>query len=462
VALFGVLMVVFVLLVRPQEFIPALQAFSLLNAVTAITVLGIAFELLAGRQSPPWTPQSPWLVAFIAWCFFVTVRRLGLDGLSVAWENVGLSAIFMIVVTASAGTFPRWRTLASVLVAVGTLIACVCIHQAQQPAECIALDTSSIGGERSGEGKADGRPCDNEYICEAQGKPRTSYACEKVGLFETFTEGQRVRWRGTLGDPNELALLLGAVMPLAFALSSTAKRKWVTALVAAVLGIALWCVVLTGSRGGQLVVMTVFGAYFVRHFGYKGLILGAIFALPVLAFGGRSGEEADSSSLERIGLLYEGMDMIRAYPVLGVGVNQFMDHAFGAMTAHNSYVLAAAELGLPGCLLWTMLVYASVKIPWVVATRPPAGLDPRFRPLALALCVAFGGMLVGVFFLSFCYKAVLFVYFGLSGALFVAVKRSCDDFDVRVSLREVARVAVADVAVLVFVFVYSRWQMNHA
>src|SRR4029077_21098071 len=127
-------------------------------------------------------------------------------------------------------------------------------------------------------------------------------------------------------------------------------------------------------------VMTVLGAYFVRRYGYRGLIFGALFALPVLGFGGRAGEEADSSSLERIGLLYEGMDMIRAYPVLGVGVNQFMDHAFGAMTAHNSYVLAAAELGLPGCLLWTMLVYASVKIPWVVATRPPAGLDPRFRP----------------------------------------------------------------------------------
>ncbi len=157
--------------------------------------------------------------------------------------------------------------------------------------------------------------------------------------------------------------------------------------------------------------------------------------------------------------------MIRAYPVLGVGVNQFTDHAFGAMTAHNSYVLAAAELGLPGCLLWTMLVYASVKIPWEIATRPVTSqgeLDPRFRPLARALFVAFAGILVGVFFLSFCYKAVLFVYFGLSGALFVAVKQSSPDFEVRISAREVALVAVADAAMLVFVFAYSRWQMSHA
>jgi hypothetical protein len=463
VALVGVLLVVFVLLVRPQEFVPSLSSVSVLPLVTALAALGIAAEVAFGKERAPVTPQLPWLVGFLGWCFLVTVRRLGAEGLLVAWEAVGLSAVFMVVVIAAAGSFARFRVLALSLVAIATAISAVCIHQAEQPAQCIAIDTSSSAGDRSGEGTPDGRPCDNEYICEAQGKPRTSYTCEKVGLFDTFTEGRRVRWRGTLGDPNELALLLGAVMPLALALGSVARgRALARVLVAAFLGVALWCVVLTGSRGGQLVVLAVFGAYFVRRYGFKGALLGALLALPVLLLGGRSGEEADSSSLERIGLLYEGMDMIRAYPVLGVGVNQFMDHAFGAMTAHNSYVLSAAELGLPGCLLWTMLVYASLKIPWVVATRPPEGLDARFLPMAVALVVSLGGILVGVFFLSFCYKAVLFVYFGLSGALFVAARRACPSFNVAITVRDVARVAVADVAVLLFVFVYSRWQMAHA
>ncbi len=234
-ALVGVLLVVFVLLVRPQEFVPALQAFSLLNAVTALTTVGVIAEVALGKQRPPWTPQVPWLVAFIGWCFLVTVRRLGVPGVTVVWEAVGLSAIFMMTVVAAAGTFTRWRTLASALVAVGTLIASVCIHQARQSPECIAID-SSVGGERSGEGTSDGRACDNEYICEAQGKPHTAYACEKVGLFDTFTEGQRVRWRGTLGDPNELALLLGAIIPLAFALAGISRSKWIGAVVASAVG----------------------------------------------------------------------------------------------------------------------------------------------------------------------------------------------------------------------------------
>jgi len=462
VALVGAVLLIFVLLVRPQEFLPALQSLSLLDAVTALTALGILVELALGAGGLPWTPQLPWLGGFVAWCFFVTVRRLGVDGLHVAWDFVGLSAIFMVVISCSARTMGRWRSLAAALVAIGTLIACTCIHQSQQQAECIAIDTSSIEGERSGEGTPDGRPCDNAYVCEEQGKPHTAYACEKVGLFGTFTEGRRVRWRGTLGDPNELALALGAVIPLAFALASVASRRWAMVAAAAVLGIALWCVALTGSRGGQLVVLTVLGAYFVKRYGFRGALAAAMVALPVLVFGGRTGEEAESSSLERIDLLYEGIDMIRAYPVLGVGVGQFIDHAYGGMTAHNSYVLAAAELGLPGSLLWMMLMYTSMKIPWVVATRPPPGVDAGFRALAFALCVAFAGMLVGVFFLSFCYKAMLFVYFGLSGALFGAVRRACPSFEVHVSAKEIARVAVADAALLVFVMVYSHVKGAHA
>jgi hypothetical protein len=462
VAIAGALLLVLVLLVRPQEFLPALQSVSLLNGCAAMAALGIAIELALGGQPAPWTPQLPWLFGFVGWCFFATVRRLGAEGLQVVWEFVGLSAVIMLVVAFSARSLPRWRALGGLLVLVSVFLACTCIHQSRQEAQCIEIDSSSPEGERSGEGEPDGRACDNAWICEREGKARQAYACEKIGLFKTFTEGQRVRWRGTLGDPNELALALGAILPLPFAFAGALRKRWVTVAAAVAVGLALWCIVLTGSRGGQLVVLTVLGVYFVRRYGTKGALAGAIFALPVLLFGGRAGEEAESSSIERIDLLYEGIDMIRAYPVLGVGVGQFVDHAFDGMTAHNSYVLAAAELGLPGSLLWLMLVYTSIKIPWVIAARPPPELDTAIVPFALALVIAFAGILVGVFFLSFCYKAVLFVFFGLSGALFGAAKRACPAFQVRISWQELVRVAVADVAVLLFVLVYSHWKGGHA
>jgi O-antigen ligase len=224
----------------------------------------------------------------------------------------------------------------------------------------------------------------------------------------------------------------------------------------ALLAVALYCVVLTGSRGGQLVIITVFGVYFIRRYGAKGVIIGATLALPVLLLGGREGEEAESSSLERIQLLYEGMDMIKAYQPFGVGVGQFPEHAFNFLTAHNSYVLAAAEMGIVGSLLWTYLVYISVKIPYVIATRPPPELDPRIPPFAYALVVSFAGTLVGIFFLSFCYKQMLFIYFGLSGALFGIAKSASPSFEVKISKKELAIIAVLDFVLLAAIFVYSR------
>jgi hypothetical protein len=463
VAIAGTLLLVLVSLLRPQEFIAALRPLSILNLFAAVAVAGLAFELASGKQRPPWTPQLPWLGAFVVWCFLVTSRPLGLQGITVAWDSVGLSTIFVLIVAFSARTLSRFRAIAAVLVATGVVLSLVSIHQARQPPECIVMDTSAEnGGEYSGDGTPDGRGCDSAFECEGNGgKPNATYVCEKVGLFGTFTTGRRVRWRGTLGDPNELALAVGAITPFSLAFAAAARKFWVNVLTAVVLALSLVTVVLTSSRGGQLVILTVYGVYFVRRYGMKGLLVGAIFAMPVLLFGGRSGEEADSSELERVDLLYEGMDMIRAHPIVGVGVGQFGDNVPSGMTAHNAYVLACSELGFPGSVLWMMLVYTSIKIPWTVLSRPPPGLDARVPPFALALAVSFAGMLVGIFFLSFSYKAFLFIYFGLSGALYGVVRNACPEFEVHVEPKELARVAVADVAVLVFVLVFSHLKGAH-
>jgi O-antigen ligase len=461
VAIAGTLLLVFVSLLRPQEFIAALRPLSLLNLCATIAVVGLAFELALGKQRAPSTPQLPWLAAFILWGLLVTVPRTGTEGLTATWDHVGLSTIFMLLVAFSARTWGRLRSVSAMLLGVGALLCCVCIHQAMQPSECIVMD-SSAGNDHAGEGAPDGRSCDSAWECERNGKAHTDYACEKVGLFGTFSTGKRVRWRGTLADPNEVAVALAAIMPLSFAFAAVARRFWVSVVAVVILGLTIVTVIHTSSRGGQLVVLTVFGLYFVRRYGWKGLLVGAVVAAPVLLFGGRSGEEAESSEVERLDLLYEGMDMIRAHPFIGVGIGQFVENVPTGQTAHNSYVLACSELGFPGSLLWLMLVYTSMKIPWTVLSRPPAGLDARVLPFALALVASFAGILVGILFLSFCYKAFLFIYFGMSGALYGVVRRSCPEFEVRVAPKEIARVLVAEVVLLAFVLVFSHVKAAHS
>src|SRR5262249_8548888 len=148
-----------------------------------------------------------------------------------------------------------------------------------------------------------------------------------------------------------------------------------------------------------------------KRYGWRGLALGAVLAVPMLLLGGRSGAEAESSSIERLECWYEGMSMWLGNPLLGVGVGPVTADPF--LTAHNSLVLAPAELGLPGMILWSSVLWVSVKIP-VTALRRYAQVPEAtaLRAWAMALVASMAGLVVGIFFLSFCYHYVLWIYVG--------------------------------------------------
>jgi O-antigen ligase len=221
--------------------------------------------------------------------------------------------------------------------------------------------------------------------------------------------------------------------------------------------------VLTGSRGGQLVVLAVLGAYGLMRFGAKGLLLGPVVAAPLVLLGGRNSEEASSSTLERLDCWASAISIGRSHPILGVGLGQFTEHNY--MTAHNSYLLAFAELGVPGILLFSIILYISAKIPFVILRdiRPsPVGDGGDLagssiaRPWAMALIAAFAGLAVGIFFLSFTYHYVLWIYIGLAGALYSAVRTHHPALRVRFGLSELALVAGLDVAIVVLAYAYTR------
>jgi O-antigen ligase len=209
------------------------------------------------------------------------------------------------------------------------------------------------------------------------------------------------------------------------------------------------CALFTQSRGGQLVFLTVFGVYFVRRFGVrKGLFVAVALALPILIFGGRSG--AEDSTMERTEAWWTGLHLFTASPVFGVGNGQFTEHYY--LTAHSSFILTAAEMGLPGMLLWTAIVYLALKIP-IQALQARAA--PVGESWALALLASITGLAVGSLFLSFAYKDALWIYVGLTGALFQAMRRHDPTFTVRFGLRDLAILGAVDLGLLVALVGYT-------
>ena len=186
-------------------------------------------------------------------------------------------------------------------------------------------------------------------------------------------------------------------------------------------------------------------------------MLAVICVLPVVLLGGRSAAEADESASERIELLYEGISMFFKFPIRGVGVDQFADRVDSPihLTAHNSYLLAATETGFVGFVFWSLLFWTSFKIPLTVLRRD-ASLTQELRSLAMAMLVSLAGIAVGIFFLSFTYKQLLFVWFGLAGALYRIVKQSDDTFHVKIGWKDVVGVVGGNVTILGLLYVYTR------
>lgn len=445
-SLIGLCSMLFFLYLRPQEAIPALRSVPFLNLSAALAALGLVVDLRLRRTQIQAAPTLRFILLLGAWGVLATAVKAGPGAAGAAASRVMIPWVVMVLLAHGISTFRGLQVLLGTILALGLTIAFVGAHQAQQPFACYEIKEATQ--DRAG-GKLDGRPCETGREClEGDAEPGAEYLCEKPGLLGTFSVGHgRVRYRGILQDPNELAMTIAVVLPFAFGFMQLRRRaRYKLLAVAAVLLVAV-CTVHTQSRGGQLVFLAVLGAYFIRSFGFvAGGIAGAIGGIPVLLLGGRSGEEAEGSAAERAEALYAGIEMVRSSPIFGVGITQFVDHHF--ITAHNSYLLAIAEMGLPGQFLWLTTLYLSLKTLITAMQRyrdrPEAQVAVTW---AMALLASFFGLMVGIFFLSFSYHVVLFIYLGLAGAFYQACRRHDPAFEVRYSLTEAAGVVIGCVVI---------------
>lgn len=455
--LFGLIPLLCWLYIRPQEVFPFLQALPVLNIATGISALGLLIDLRLGRAYVSPAPALRYLGLLLLWALLVTSIRRGGDASSILVGRLFIPTAVLLLLAHGVTSFRSLQVIAAVVLSLGLFITFVCLHQARQPFQCFV----QRGEDHTSAGTPDGRPCERPRDCYlGDAEPGAEYQCERAGIFGTSTVGGRVRYRGILQDPNEAALAIGITLPFAFAFVQRSRRAWTVVFVPLIIGAVGLCTIYSQSRTGQLVFLSVLGAYFVRRFGLgAGAAVAALFAGPVLLLGGRSGAEAEASALERTETLFVGVEFVRHSPLLGLGVSQFAEHHF--ITAHNAYLLIAAELGFPGLFLWGAVLYLSVKTQFLAlrryAGRPEAHAAQTW---AMALLASFCGLLVGITFLSFSYHNVLFIYLGLAGALHSACRRHDPGFSVGLSLREAALLAVGGVVLIGLIGIYARIKIS--
>lgn len=463
-ALPGIVALIVLIYARPQEFLQPLRAIPLLYLCFGLAVFGGILDLRLKNTRLYVSPQLGWVVLFFAWSALTILVRAPGQAVDKLLNLTICVALFLLIAHGVQG-FRGLHTVAAVVLAMVLFVCGVGAHQGFAKTGCVLIDESIPGDQATG--NYDGRPCETQRSCYGTGaEPGAEYRCERIGLFGTTSVGRgRVRYRGVLQDPNELALAGGAGLPMAFAFGQAhVGRQRYRALAIFAFALILLCAVLTGSRGGQLVFLAVLAAYFVNRVGLVGLLVGGVLALPLMLLGGRGGTDASTSTIERIDCWAEALSMWRESPLLGVGLGRFTEYHY--MTAHNSYLLALAELGLPGMLIFAMLLYTSAKVPLMVLQRSSSNLPELLpgtalmRAWSMALLAAFVGLAVGMFFLSFTFHYVLWIYLGLSGALYSAVRRHDPSFRVHLRWPDMAIVAAGCAAIIGFVYLYTRWKLS--
>ncbi len=451
-ALPGIVSLIVLILLRPQEIVPALQILPTLHIALLMAVVGFAIDVFANITKVQATPITYWGLGFFGWCS-LTLMAMEPSAVVTNVQRLLISVTFGFVV-AHGVTTPRGLSIvASTVLACAVVLAGVGIHQGLSPKQClVANETAWIATG----GKPDGRLCNARIDCyEGAGKDTgAKYLCEHVGLWGTTSIGNgRVRYRGVLKDPNELALTIGIALPIAYALRREhgGLSKLILAL-AATFAILL-CTVFTGSRGGQVVILCVLGVYFIVRTGIRGVVLAGALAVPALMYGGRSGSSASSSTLERVECWNAGLEMFFRHPVLGVGYSRFGQHHY--LTAHSSYILSLAELGPVGLWLFIGLLYSAGRATYLALGRYKRDDDPR-RAWAVALLATVSGLAVGVLFLSFSYNHVLWLFVGLIGAFCGVLRQADPGFRIAWRTRDTVITVALAIGITVATFIYTR------
>jgi len=246
-------------------------------------------------------------------------------------------------------------------------------------------------------------------------------------------------------DPHMFAFYLGLIIPLALAillfsnrLNFSFEKKALFALVNAVLLLALFA---TFSRAGYFGAVFGIGAVIIlgwKKLAKKAKALIAVLILAAAVFFLTSSPPAgglvfarffaifnlsEGSNSERIVNWNRAIKIIENYPLTGVGVGTYAlevdprSKERSAISAHNTYLDIAAEMGLGALAVWVFLLLISI-IKLLSVFRSKEKIDFYAKVISLGFAGSFVWFSVQSFFDTAVYSPVLLpllaAYFGIA------------------------------------------------
>ena len=345
---YGALLVyVALLFIRPQEWISFIYGWPILDFVTAAAVVTWLGSIKGSRWRLRDAPQNWLMLGLFAAVLMSHVAHTYFAAFTWAFQEFGKVVLLYFLVVSLVDSVSKARTFVSTIILGCLFLSAWGLYQAWSP----------------------------DHFGFASFSPDF----RAVHQDETW----RVRALGIFNDPNDLALMLVAVLPFLLSDALSSGRSPGARIAAAGAAVPmLWCIFLTNSRGGWLALGVMLAAYAAIHLRSKqvGVALGLVVFLAIFSLGpSRVGMTTDDeSSHGRWAAWGEGNRMLKQWPAFGAGQGRFTEFSDHSRVAHNSFVHCYAELGLFGYFFWFGLVVASLKDGWALSRDSlQAAVDAR-------------------------------------------------------------------------------------
>jgi len=235
-----------------------------------------------------------------------------------------------------------------------------------------------------------------------------------------------------LSNPNDLALHLATMVPLAVALAFVSRgaiRKTLYAICALLMVAAN---VVTFSRGGFLGLVGG-GAVLAWKLGRRNrlamvmivLVFVGMFALAPGGYGNRLGsifdasKDASGSSGARQALLTLSIQVALRHPLLGIGMGNFHIVSIHEQVSHNAYTTVAAEMGMTALVLYVLFIITPLRRLRQIEreTLAAAGRRSHFYYLAIGAQASLVAYMISSFFATVPYHFYVYYLVGYAVCL---------------------------------------------
>jgi len=260
----------------------------------------------------------------------------------------------------------------------------------------------------------------------------TITAC--LGIFQHLIWGVE-RSYATLIHINTLAGYLTLMIPIVLSLLFYAPKKGEKILLTFSLITMIICLIFTRSRSGWLALVGAM-SFLVIIKKEKRLAIGLILVIIVVvsllmpSINARLRITFDlTANKGRICLAKSALQMIKDYPLTGIGVNTFLhiypqyqlpeDKELGRPHAHNVFLQIGAEMGLFAIIILLWLLIRVFKIGWKTLRRTK---DEYLRALVIGLLASLIAFLISQEFDYMWSRPNLFIFFWMLLAMLLVTR----------------------------------------